>query len=155
MDEITIRTATTDDISTLMEFEQGVISAERPFDQCFKNETIHYYDLDSLVHDENTELVVAQVGNEVIASGYAKIVKAKPYVQYVFYSYLGFMYVVPKYRGRGINQLIIKALASWSREQGIFNLHLDVYANNHTAINAYEKVGFSPSLVEMRLSLED
>jgi GNAT superfamily N-acetyltransferase len=63
------------------------------------------------------------------------------------------MYVEPDYRGLGINKLIIDNLIDWSKQQGIFDLYLDVYDGNDTAIRAYEKVGFSKSLVEMKINL--
>lgn len=109
--------------------------------------------MDSLLHDENTELVVAEKQRRVIACGYAKIVKAKEYVNYVFYSYLDFIYVALEFRDQGINQVIIDALAGWSLDQGISRMHLDVYADNQAAVSAYKKVGFVPCLLEMRLNL--
>lgn len=153
MEGLIIRTALPTDIAKLQVFEQGVISAERPFDDTFKTEKIHYYDLDSLISDENVELVVAQVNDELIACGYAKILKTKAYVKYPFYSYLGFMYVAPEYRGQGINQQVIDTLAKWSQEQGINNMHLDVFADNESAVKAYRKSGFSQYLLEMRVDL--
>jgi len=153
MDGLIIRTALATDIALLQEFEQGVISAERPFDDTFKSEKINYYDLDSLISDENVELVVAEIDGQLVASGYAKIIKTKAYIKYPFYSYLGFMYVVPDYRGKGINQMIINALAKWSQEQGLNNMHLDVFADNEAAVRAYKKSGFSHYLLEMRVEL--
>jgi GNAT superfamily N-acetyltransferase len=63
------------------------------------------------------------------------------------------MYVEPEYRGFGINKLIIENLIDWSKEQGVFDLYLDVYDGNHAAIRAYEKVGFIKSLVEMKINI--
>ena len=39
------REATLKDLHTLLEFEQGIIAAERPFDGTLKEGEIHYYDL--------------------------------------------------------------------------------------------------------------
>lgn len=41
MEDVLVRTATEDDVAILQIFEQGVITAERPFDGSFKQETIH------------------------------------------------------------------------------------------------------------------
>ena len=153
MDEIHYRTAKPSDIPQLQTFEQGVILAERPFDDTFKTDEIHYYDLESLISDENIELIVAELAGQLIASGYARILKSKPYISYPFYTYLGFMYVAPEYRGKGINRQLIEQLAKWSKEQGINNMHLDVFADNQPAINAYRKSGFKHYLLEMRVDL--
>ncbi|MEW6989252.1 N-acetyltransferase family protein [Colwelliaceae bacterium 6441] len=148
-----IRPAKNSDLEQLRIFEQGVINAERPFDNTLNADPIQYYNLEKQLVDDNVCLVVAEENGELIASGYARIEKAKPYVNYSFYSYLGFMYVSPEHRGKGINQKIIDALAHWSKEQGITMMHLDVFSDNETAIRAYNKAGFTANLVEMRLAL--
>lgn len=63
------------------------------------------------------------------------------------------MYVEPEYRGLGINKLVMENLIEWSKEQGVLDFYLDVYDGNDAAIRAYEKVGFSKSLVEMKINL--
>ena len=42
MHPINIRKAHPDDLEKLLEFEQGIISAERPFDPTLKEGKIHY-----------------------------------------------------------------------------------------------------------------
>jgi GNAT superfamily N-acetyltransferase len=61
------------------------------------------------------------------------------------------MYVVPSYRGKGIIGDIIERLIKWSNEKNIYEIQLDVYAENAWAIRAYEKKGFKPDLLKMRL----
>lgn len=153
MDNILIRAATFEDLTVLKQFEQGVIEAERPFDQTLKQDPIHYYELEQQITRDDIHLVVGEINGEIIASGYARIEAAKPYVNYNFYSYLGFMYVTPQFRGKGVNQKIINTLIEWSAEQGITMMHLDVYSENRSAIKAYEKMGFSANLIEMRLDI--
>lgn len=153
MEELKIRTATHDDVPILKQFEQGVISAERPFDLTLQPDPITYYDLANLIDSDDVHLIVAELNNELVASGYARIEKAKPYVNYAFYSYLGFMYVSPEHRGKGINRYIIDALKSWSQEQGLTMMHLDVFAENEIALRAYLKAGFKGNLLEMRLDI--
>jgi GNAT superfamily N-acetyltransferase len=63
------------------------------------------------------------------------------------------MYTDPQHRGKGVNALIIGALKEWSRSQKITELRLDVYTDNASAINAYEKVGFKKHLLNMRVEL--
>jgi GNAT superfamily N-acetyltransferase len=154
MDTLIIRTAKVEDIEQLKEYEQGVISAERPFDNTFKKDNINYYDIASLISDPSVELAVAELNHQLVACGYAKIVKTKPYIQYPFYSYLGFMFVAPQSRGLEVNKRIISYLAQWSKEQGVYHMHLDVYRDNEAAIRAYEKCGFRPYLMEMRCDLK-
>ncbi len=74
---ITLRYATEDDLPVLLEFEQGVVTAERPYNPTLIEGEIHYYDLNSLLTSENAALIVAETNNEVIASGYALIKDAE------------------------------------------------------------------------------
>jgi GNAT superfamily N-acetyltransferase len=155
MDQIVIRRASSQDIRTLRIFEQGVIAAERPFDSTLKNGLIHYYDLEEMIAADHIEILVAELHNQLIGSGYARIEEAKPYLQHKKHAYLGFMYVIPEYRGKGVNQKIIEALKQWAIQQNITELRLDVYNDNLPAIKAYEKTGFKRHMIEMRMSTKE
>jgi ribosomal protein S18 acetylase RimI-like enzyme len=61
------------------------------------------------------------------------------------------MYVKPEYRGKGINKIITDELINWARSKKYQEIRLDVYAENESAIKAYEKAGFEPHLLTMRL----
>jgi GNAT superfamily N-acetyltransferase len=154
VNEIEIRSASLDDLNTLLEFEQQVVEAERPFNDDIKNGAVSYYDLEELILSTKAELLVAEFENKAIGSGYAKILKSKPYMKHEFHAYFGFMYVEPTFRGRGINKKILNSLKEWSRSHGVVNFSLDVYAENQSAISAYEKAGFKSNLIEMTMSLD-
>lgn len=131
MEQLTVRPATLIDLKTLLEFEQAMIVAERPFDEMIRTgEGVRYYDLAGLIAAPNVEIVVAE------------------------HAYLGFMYVVPEHRGKGVNKTVMKALEQWSISKGVMEMRLEVYTNNAAAIKAYEKVGFIPHMLEMRLDLD-
>ena len=153
MEAIIYRSAILEDLPTLLEFEQGIITYERPYDSTLKPDPISYYDIKELILSESAEVHVAEHNNEVIGSGYAKIIDSKPYNTHSQHVYLGFMFVKPEYRGQGVIQSITEALKSWAKANNIFEARLEVYADNDSAIRAYEKSGFTESLVEMRMSL--
>jgi ribosomal protein S18 acetylase RimI-like enzyme len=155
IDKIIIRSATTDDLNALLQFEQGVIETERQFDPTLKAGHINYYDLNEMIRSEHIELAVAELNSELIASGYARIeVSKKTFFNYEKYAYLGFMYVVPEYRGRGIINKIIDYLKTWATAQNLNELRLEVYTENEPAIKAYEKIGFAKLVTEMRMPIE-
>ena len=155
MDDITIRKASMNDLIQLLVFEQDLIKTERPFDPTLKPDPINYYDLKSLLTSPLAEVVVAETDNKIIASGYARIDKSKPFLKHSHHAYLGFMYVVPEYRGQGINKRIVDALKDWAASQNITEFSLEVYYDNASAIKAYEKIGFSRYILEMRFNLDD
>ncbi|MEP7233126.1 MAG: GNAT family N-acetyltransferase [Ginsengibacter sp.] len=154
MDTLVVRPVTSKDLETLFLFEQGVIKAEHPFDPTLKPDPINYYDLAAMVDDPNVELVVAELDNEIVGSGYARIENSKPYLQHAKHAYLGFMYVKPDKRSKGIIQKIIESLKAWISSKNITELRLEVYKDNAPAIRAYEKAGFSQHMIEMRMEIE-
>ena len=153
MEKITVRKATREDLSTLLRFEQGVITAERPFDETLKEGKIHYYDFSAMLESPDAEVMVAEMAGELVGSGYARIEDAKAYNRHSQHACFGFMYVLPEHRGKGVNAEIIKALKGWAAAKGITELRLDVYCENEAAIKAYEKAGFEKLLVNMRMGL--
>jgi GNAT superfamily N-acetyltransferase len=154
MDEIEIRKARLEELPTLLQFEQGIVEAERPFDETFVKEEFKYYDLAKMIESDEAEVVVAVVNSKLAGSGHARILPAKPYNQFDRYAFLGFMYVVPEHRGKGINRLIIKELVEWAKAKGLPEVRLQVYDDNKPAVTAYEKVGFKKHLTEMRLTTD-
>lgn len=153
MNMIKIRKAQLDDLKTLLEFEQGIVAAERPYDPTLKQGQIHYYDIEKMILATDVEVLVAEIDAVIVGSGYARITTAKPYLNHENYAYLGFMFTDPKYRGKGVNSKIIEALKNWCRSHDICELRLDVYNDNPSAIKAYEKAGFRKHLINMRLGL--
>lgn len=154
MEKISIRKATLNDLDTLRVFEQGVINAERPFDPTLKKDPINYYNLEFMLDAPHIELLVAEINHQLVGCGYARIDAAEHFLQHERHAYLGFMYVEPKHRGKGINKLIVEALKEWSLSQNITELRLEVYYKNIPALNAYEKVGFIKHMIEMRMGLK-
>jgi len=150
---VEIRRAIEAEIEILLNFEKGIIAAERPFDNSLKEGAINYYDLIELIRSERAEVLVAVVNDEIVGSGYVKILRAEPYQKYLEYAYLGFMYVKPSFRGQGVNQKVLHELMDWAKSQNLTEVRLEVYDENIIAKNAYLKAGFKPNLVEMRVEI--
>ncbi|QWX84303.1 GNAT family N-acetyltransferase [Cellulophaga sp. HaHaR_3_176] len=151
MSDIRIRTATLNDLPILLNFEQSIVKAERPFDVTLAADPISYYDIETLLSDTNSKVVVATDGEKIVGSGFGVIKNASNYLEHDTYANFHFMYVDLDYRGKGINALIIDDLKKWANAQGIFEIRLTVYNDNIAAIKAYEKVGFKKHIIEMRL----
>lgn len=148
------REATEQDLKVLLEFEQGIVTAERPFNSTLIDGEIHYYDLLKLIQAEDAFVIVAEENDEIVASGYARIKKPdNNYSNFDRYAYLGFMYVKPEHRGKGVNKLILDGLLSWAKSKDISEVRLDVYSHNESAVKAYEKAGFDSLLTTMRMKI--
>ncbi|MFQ3335472.1 MAG: GNAT superfamily N-acetyltransferase [Candidatus Arcticimaribacter sp.] len=146
-----IRTAVLEDLETLKEFEQEIISYERPFAPNLKKNPIIYYDIKDLIVRADAEVLVVVVDKLLVGSGYALINKSPPYKDPEHYAYLGFMYVAPDHRGKGLNGALCTKLIDWAKDRNITEVQLDVYTQNKSALDAYTKIGFKPDLLKMRL----
>lgn len=142
-----------DDLPTLGDFLQMLVEAERPFDVTIKDGNVIYYDLRELIESDDAELLVLENDDALIGCGYAQIRKAKSYLTYQEYAHLGFMFVVPEYRGLGLNQRLITELKNWVLSKGIKEVRLEVYEDNTPAVKAYEKAGFKKLLSTMRCEI--
>lgn len=152
-ENIIVRRAENTDLPKLAEFLQILVEAERPFDPTLKDGEIFYYDIKELVADPATEIMVVETNNEIIASGYAQSRPAKPYEKHELFGYIGFMFVTPEFRGKGISGLLLDALKKWILSQGITEVRLQVYDENESAVKAYEKAGFKKILTTMRFEI--
>ena len=155
MSEIRIRSARATDLPVLLQFEQGIVQAERPYDHTLKPDPINYYDIAALIDDTDAEVAVAVLDGIAIGSGYALKKPSRHYVTPDFHAYIGFLYVDPAHRGKGVNKLVLDHLFNWARQNDLPEIHLTVYPDNAPAIRAYEKTGFSPYILEMRLNLNE
>ena len=149
------RSATLKDLPALKACEQGIISAERPYDHTLKPDPISYYDLGERVRSEDAEVAVIELEGEIIATGYAEKRPSKPYVASEHHAFLGFMFVHPDHRGKGLNRILTDYLLDWARRRGLTEIRLTVYSDNDPAIRAYEKTGFKPYITEMRFNLDE
>lgn len=154
MTNLIIREARLADMPTLLKFEQGVIEFERAFNGDIRKEDVKYYNLKSLITGRDSVIFVGEIDGEIIATGYALIKEGLAQFTYNKYTYLGFMYVTPQHRGKGINAKIIDAAMDWSKTKEVHHLRLQVYSENKSAIRAYEKLGFKTEVQDMKLWIE-
>jgi len=122
-----LRVATKTDIPTLTQLEQAVIDAERPLNSVIKKANAEYYNLEELISDSNTLLVVGEVNNQIIATGYVQLRTSKQQLKHQRHGYLGFMYVTPDKRGQGLNQQVMTHLIDWAKAKQVTDFYLDVY----------------------------
>jgi len=146
-----IREASIEDLPGLLALEQGIVDAERPYDSFIRDSNVTYYDIPGLISDSDSHLVLVEFNKEIIGSGYAQIRASKSCFTHENHCYLGFIYLSPEHRGKALGKSIIEALKEWGINRGVQHFQLDVYAENKSAIRAYEKAGFNKVSVTMAL----
>lgn len=155
MTEINIRQALPRDLEALRQFEQSIVASERPFDPTLRAADVRYYELGEMLQAADTYFAIAEAGDRAVGCGFARMAPSKPFLKHERHGYLGLIYVEPEYRGRGLAQRVIGVLKDWCRANGLTELRLEVYVQNDAAVRAYEKAGFTPHVIEMRLALPD
>ena len=95
-----------------------------------KRGEIHYYNLQELMTSPEAKVVVAEIDNEIVGSGYAVIKEADVFLKHHKYTHIGFMYVKPAWRGKGINQQVLQILKEWAIGKKITEIRLLVYDEN-------------------------
>jgi GNAT superfamily N-acetyltransferase len=148
-----VRDANEADLKALYEFEKEIICTERKFDSTLQDEDFHYYDFKDLIISQDVKIVVVEVDNEVVGSGFAQMKKAENYLKHAAYAYVGLLYVKPLHRGKGINSVVLQTLKDWIRKRGITEIRLVVYETNEAARIVYQKAGFIPHVLEMRMEI--
>ena len=152
---LSVRSAIPADIPTLREFEQGIVKAERPFDETLRPDPITYHDIEKLVDSPDSELAVAEFEGRLIGCGFAVKKVSRHYTEPEYHALLGCMYVVEEFRGQGVIQAVQQYLMDWAKNNGLLEIRLTVYPGNNPAVKAYEKAGFEAHILEMRKRLED
>jgi GNAT superfamily N-acetyltransferase len=152
VNQIHIREATAADLPALLACEQEIVESERPFNNKIKDGSVHYYEIAKMVASDESLVLVAEDGQQVVGTGLATLRTSLDHFKHDRHAYLGLMFVEPSHRGRGLIQQIIKRLLSWARAEGVGDFYLDVYAENEPAVRAYENFGFRGNLLEMKLS---
>jgi len=140
MSETLIRSAQAQDLPTLLAFEQKIIATERPMDpSLIQDQPISYYPIQKYIDAVDTEVLVAEIDQQLVGSVYGQIRPRKEFFQTTHLGYIGFMYVKKSHRGQDISQLLIEAIKAWFHQNNISEIILHVYAKNLRAIRAYEK----------------
>ena len=62
-----------------------------------------------------------------------------------YYWWIQNMYILPRFRGKGLMEKLIQALKDAARQEGALELRLYVHKNNAQAVTAYQKAGFFDS----------
>lgn len=153
MEQVQYRIAEIKDLETLLGFEQAIINYERAFDNTLKEGIFNYYNLRELILAENAEVIIAGLNHEIVGSGYVVIKEAKNYLKFDSYGHVGFIYVKPAYRRKGISQKLITKLKLWAKSKDVNELRLNVYHENENAIASYTKLGMEKHMLEMRMKI--
>lgn len=159
MKELTIRRATVSDMDGINELLHQVLTVHhngRP--DLFKSGAKKYTDaeLTAIIHDDTRPIFVA-VDKEDRIAGYAFCI----FIQHlndniltdVKTLYIDDLCVDEALRGQHVGKTIYDYVVTFAKNSGCYNLTLNVWSCNQSAMRFYEKCGLVPQKVGMELIL--
>jgi ribosomal protein S18 acetylase RimI-like enzyme len=152
---IIVRDATAADEATLLGFLRDLQDAERVL--CASRRPGHEVDrfcYDGLLNS-GAHILLAEDEDRAIGfvAGRLKVDSDELQVEaWQAHGHISDLFVIPVYRGRGVAQLLLRAMADRLRGEGAGRLRIGALSANKTAVKAYEQFGFQP--FEVRLDIE-
>lgn len=120
----------------------------------FKGNTRKYTDdeIVAIIHNEKTPVLIAADGNDSVM-GYAFCVFQQHIGNNILTDiktlYIDDLCVDENIRGKHIGSALYNAVLDFARENGCYNVTLNVWSCNESAMRFYEKMGLKPQKVGM------
>lgn len=153
--EIAVRSAKDKDLEGIKSLLLQVLTVHhegRP--DLFKAGTRKYTDGEILgiIHDKNTPVLIAADKNDEVM-GYAFCVFQQHKDSHILTDiktlYIDDLCVDEKSRGEHIGRRLYEAVLALARERGCYNVTLNVWSCNESAMRFYEKMGLAPQKIGM------
>ncbi len=107
-----------------------------------------------LANTENTPVFAAILDGELVGYCFCvRQVQSAASMQKITTLYIDDLCVDETFRGRGIGKVLYDHTVTYAREQGYYNVTLNVWACNPSAQHFYEKCGLAVQKVGMELVL--
>ncbi len=105
----------------------------------------------SLLKDESRPVFVGEENGKLLCHLFCVVeeVKDSPCLCDRRTLYIDDLCVDENYRGKGVGQQMYAFIKQWAKEQGFYNITLNVWACNPSAQRFYEKLGLRPQKLGM------
>jgi len=113
--------------------------------------------LEALLRDEDRPIFIAEEEGRVLGYGFCKCNNYQGHSVFTGYRelYIDDICVDENCRGRGIGSAIYQEVCRYAKAQGFYNITLNVWSFNESAMRFYEKCGMKPQRVFMETILEN
>jgi ribosomal protein S18 acetylase RimI-like enzyme len=145
-----IRKATKKDLPEIVEISKGLLDYHVQFAKYYapvknskERKKHHRKYFGKMIKARNSKMWVADDG-KVIGYAIAKIIKNPPVLKEKHHGDITEVYIISKYRGRGIAGKLIKEALSWFKKREIKRVVVIFDTRNKAAKKAYKKAGFRP-----------
>jgi ribosomal protein S18 acetylase RimI-like enzyme len=146
--EISVRKATAEDYNSVCELFDEIDALHRDnLPNIFQKPGAAAREQDyysALIEDENTALLVAEAGGNLV--GFVHAVVRDPPALPVFvprrYAIVDGIVVKSGTQNRGIGRILMDKMQEWAIARGATSVELNVYEFNRAAISFYERLGY-------------
>lgn len=113
--------------------------------------------LEALLQDEDRPIFIAEEDGRVLGYGFCKVNEYSAHPVFTNYRelYIDDICVDENCRGQGVGSAVYQAIRRYAKEQGFYNITLNVWSFNESAMAFYEKCGMKPQRVFMETILEN
>lgn len=152
-----IRKATIKDFERLKDIKIKSKIWERKYNKSLKpidkvKKRYFYYLKKDLIFKDRAIFIVIK-NDKIIGMILGKIVNTLSIIKFKKRGYISNLYILPKYRRKGIAKKLVRELIEWFKSHNIKNLRLEVYSKNKPALNIYDKLGFKEYAIKMKKDL--
>ncbi|MCP4262956.1 MAG: GNAT family N-acetyltransferase [Planctomycetes bacterium] len=148
--EIIIRKAVAEDVSSFLELWKELLDFHKELDPFFsRSATGHERFAEYLIKNMQSEdscVVVAVDGNDMVGYCMAAISKYPPVLEKEIYGEIDSIVVTEKYRRNKVGERLINEIRKWYCEKGINRIEARVSTYNKAAREFWAEMGFKPYL---------
>ena len=149
-----IRKATIKDFERLKDIKLKSKTGERKYNKSLKPinkvEKRYFYYLKKDLTFKERAIFIAIENDKIIGMILGKIIDTLSIAKFKKRGYISNLYILPKYRRKGIAKKMVEELIKWFKENNIKNLRLEVYSKNKPALNIYHKLRFKEYAIKMK-----
>ncbi|MBF0777220.1 GNAT family N-acetyltransferase [Streptococcus cuniculi] len=153
-----IRPATVADIPALNDLLQEILSVHhevRPDLFKARGQKFSDLELEELLHNPSKPIFVYELEGQVVGHLFCQLVEEEHAVlQRVKTLFIDDLCVKQAVREQAIGQQLYEYALSFAREQGCYNVTLDVWSSNEGAVAFYHRLGMREQKVRMERILE-
>lgn len=152
-----IREASRKDVKQINSLNQQLNEYHLKFDDYYKlrpnleDITTKYFE--NIITSEDSILLVAEDNKSVVGYIVGKVGVRPPVYEVDKRGLLSEMYVLEKYRGRGVGRELTERMISWFKERSIKYVELSVDRRNDLGYNVWKSLGFETWQLVMKMRI--
>lgn len=101
------------------------------------------------IRSRNGLVSVAEAKHKIVGYSLSRINPNEKIYKLRYYGYIKNLYVLPKYRGKGISSLFKDMAVKWFKEKGMKYVAIAFYSENTLSHRIYKNWGFKDEYTEM------